>query len=213
MAPLSFSGIRLVPIHQFNKFNMIGQIYKTIQYFVRERIPEIKHISLYNRQFDVPRDNRAFDYPALLIEIDTIPFQNQLSQVQYAQVGIKLHIGTEIYAGFDSGDSMQDSSFEHLKILDKVFIGLNRVNSKELPAEMQDPMYPQSSLRRDSIRLLTGDGVVHHSIINCSFIITDLSAMKKYTEYELSDITLNSYYKPSPPFNGEEEKITTSLTA
>ena len=111
---------------------MISSIYKSLQYFITDRISEIKYISLYNDQFNQPLENRALPMPAVLIEILPINFENLLRQVQYAEVDINIHFGTEIYSGFDRDDAKQDSSLNHLILLDKLYVGLNNVNSYSL---------------------------------------------------------------------------------
>jgi len=184
---------------------MIASIYTTLQYFITERIPEIAYISLYNDQFNNHDSNRALPMPAVLIEILPINFENMLQQVQYAKVDVNIHFGTEIYNGFDRDDAMQDSSLEHLALLDKLYIGLNRVNSEMLPDEMKNELYMQGGFRRNSLSLNRYNSVIHHSVINGSFMIYDLSAIKTYNEIELSDIKLKTWYEPNPPFEGEPQ--------
>jgi len=184
---------------------MIGQIFSTLQYFITERIPEVKYISLYNNQFGNYEDNRQFDLPAVLIEILPINFDNLLNQVQYSEIQVNLHIGTEIYNGFDRNDKMQDRSFEHLQLLDKLFIGLNRVNSEELPEELKSEIFIQSGFRRNSVTVNPYNSVINHSVINGSFVLFDYSTVKKYNEIELTDIDVKTWYIPNPPFEGEPQ--------
>lgn len=184
---------------------MIAQIFKTLQYFITERIPEIKYVSLYNNQFNQPLDNRAIPTPAILIEILPINFDNMLKGVQYSKVDINIHFGTEIYSGFDRDDKMQDSSFEHLNLLDKVYIALNRVNSEDLPDEMKNELFQQGGLKRTGVQINQYNSVLHHSIIKAKFMLFDLSAIKLYNEYELEDINLKTWY--TEPYGHEEQAI------
>ncbi len=186
---------------------MIGQIYTTLQHFITERIPEIKYVTLYNNQFNQHLENRALPLPGILIEILPINFDDMLNNVQYAKVDVNIHFGTEIYNGFDRDDAMQDTSFEHLELLDKLYIGLNRVNSEDLPDEMKNELYIQGGFRRNSVTVNQYNSVIHHSVINGSFMLFDLSAVKKYTEVELKDVDLKVNYIPSPPFIPEVKEI------
>jgi len=175
---------------------MVSFIYKSLQYFITQRIPEIKYISLYNNQFNNSQTNRPIPYPAVLIEILPITFQNLANQMQYAEVNINLHFGTEIYNGFDRNDAMQDRSLEHLSLLDKLYVGLNRVNSEILPDEFKNEFYLQSAFNRTGLQLNLYNSVVNHSIITGKFIIYDSSAVKRYNEFELEDINVKSFYIP-----------------
>ena len=187
---------------------MISSIYKTLQYFITERIEEIKYVSLYNDQFNRPSSNRATPTPAILIEILPINFDNLLKQAQYAQVNVNIHFGTEIVTSFDRDDAMQDTSLEHLVLLDKIYIALNRVNSNELPDEMQSDIFLQGGLKRTGLQINQYNSVMHHSIINATFMLFDLSAVKTYTELELTDINVKTWYKE--PF-GEEAQAQTVI--
>ena len=190
---------------------MIASIFKTFQYFITDRLPEIKYVTLYNNQFNNSDSNRALPMPSVLIEILPINFDNMLLNVQYAKVDINIHLGTEIYNGFDRNDKMQDRSFEHLKMLDKLYITLNNVNSANLPNELKDQLFIQGSFRRNRVTLNNYNSVINHSIINGSFMLLDYSAFKLYNEYELTDINIKTWYIPSPPFEGESQAITTLI--
>jgi len=182
---------------------MIGFIYKLIQYYLTERVKDIKYISLYNNQFQDHVSNRSIPTPAVLIEILPINFDDLLNNVQYSKVNINIHIGTDNYNGYDRDDIMQDNSLEHLELLDKIYIALNRVTSLDLPDDLKNEMYIQGEFRRNSVTIDTYNSTIHHSIINGSFMLFDLSAVKKYQELELEDIKLKTFYIPNPPFEGE----------
>jgi len=182
---------------------MFENIFKTIQYFITERIPEIKYVSLYNDQFNRPLENRAIPTPAILIEILPINFDNLLNNVQYAKVNVNIHFGTEIVNGFDRNDAMQDSSFKHLNLLDKIYLGLNNINSNDLPDNLKSDLFIQAGLKRTGVQVLQYNSTIHHSIINASFIFFDGSAVKRYTEYELTDINSKIWYQE--PFGHKEQ--------
>jgi len=194
---------------------MIASIFKTLQYFITERVPDIKYISLYNNQFNNSDSNRPLPMPAVLIEILPINFDDLLQNVQMSIVEVNIHLGTEIYNGFDRDDSMQDTSLDHLKLLDKLYIGLNRVNTQDLPDELKDDNYIISAgFKRNRVTLQNYNSPINHSIINGSFKMFDLSAMKKWTEYELEDIKLKSWYypiKPEGPFNPDIKELDIKL--
>lgn len=184
---------------------MISSIFTTLQYFITDRVEDIKYLSLYNNQFNQPDSNRALAMPAVLIEILPINFNDLLNNVQYAEIDVNIHVGTDNYTSFDRGDSMQDASLGHLQILDKLYIALNRVNSEELPEDMKSELFSQAMFKRVGVQLNQYNSSIYHSIIKGKFMFYDLSAVKRYNEYELTDIDVKYWYYPTPPFNGESE--------
>jgi len=173
---------------------MVSNIYKMLEYFITERVPDIKYISLYNNQFNNSETNRAIPLPAVLIEILPINFNDYLSNVQYATVQVNLHLGTPIYNGFDRGDKMQDNSFKHLRLLDKLYIGLNKVNSSLLPDEYKNELFYNGIFKRNSVQFQTYNSIIHTSIISGSFAMLDKSAVDYYTMVELEDIVSDVFY-------------------
>lgn len=182
---------------------MIANIYKTIEYFLTSRVTDLKYVSLYNDQFNNPLSNRALPMPAILIEILPITFKDLLNNVQYSEVEVNLHFGTEIVNGFDRDDSMQNNSFEYLQLLDKIYIALNNVNSQDLPDELKSDIFLQGGLVRTGLQLNQYNSTLYTAVIKAKFMLFDCSAVKQYTELELTDINLNTWYIPNPPFEGE----------
>jgi len=181
---------------------MISFIYKTLEYFITQRVPEIKYVSLYNNQFNNIEINRPINYPAVLIEILPIQFNDLLHNVQYSPVSVNIHLGTEIYNSFDRGDNNQTRSFEHLSLLDKLYIGLNRANSELLPDELKNELYIQGGFKRTGLRLNSYNTTINQSIITGNFIFFDNSAITRYNTIELEDINLTTHFYPVPPLNG-----------
>jgi len=173
---------------------MVANIFKTIEYFITQRVPEIKYVSLYNNQFNNPESNRQIPLPAVLIEILPINFNDLLQNVQYAEVNVNIHLGTEIYSSFDRNDKMQDNSFNNLRMLDKLYISLNRINTSDLPPELKDELFYNAQLKRVGLQLTTTSSIIHTSIISTRFILFDTSAVQYYSEVELQDIQQSVVY-------------------
>jgi len=112
---------------------MYKYAYQLLEYFITNNVPEIKYISLYNGQFQNIMKEREIPFPGALIEFDPIITDYYLGRVQNYEITITIHIGSEIYTGFERGDSRQDNSLDHLTLLDDVFVALDNKCTTDLP--------------------------------------------------------------------------------
>lgn len=106
---------------------MYKHLYLLFQYNIKAYIPEIKYVSLYNRQFDNIQGEREYPFPACLVEILPMTFDNIGNFNQTTIANVRLHVGTEIYEGLEFGDSQQNDALDHLSLLDKFHYVLNNI--------------------------------------------------------------------------------------
>lgn len=170
---------------------MYKQLFLLFQYNIQKYLKEVRYVSLYNRQFENIQEEREFDYPAVLIEILPINYDNILGFNQTSIVNVRLHVGTTIYEGLELGDSQQNDALNHLNILDKLHLYLNNVATDDyyLPSgtttsgityDYQD-FYIQSC-RRKASNTTYSQSSLRVSTIDFELFVLDKTAATIFTE-------------------------------
>lgn len=106
---------------------MNQSIYNLVQKVITDKLPQVKYFGLYRNQFNKNTTDREINYPAVLLQIQPVNFNQQLNWNQDAVCNIVLHIGMEIVNNLEKGDKMIDKSVDLLELVDdinEVFDGL-----------------------------------------------------------------------------------------
>jgi len=161
---------------------MISYIYKFFQYIITEHLSEVKYVNLYNDQFNNSLKASDFNYPAILIEFQTLnEFEQYAQRIQMMDMNVILHVGTEFYSGLRRGDSQQDEALEHLDIVDSVFKAFEQKNSTNLPDTLVDSRFYIGNIHRFNFEMLSDYDAVKVTKNNFRFRFLDMSAMPIYT--------------------------------
>ena len=169
---------------------MFQAIYKLFEYILKTNVEEIKYISLYSNQFNRENESDRISYPAAFLEIVPLETTQWLDSVQYSTVTVRLHIVSEFYTTFKDSDKLLDKSFEHLALLDKIYLMFNEKNDLDIPEEFYNNSYITiGKMVRTGVDLSRDFGIKKDSIINFQFFLTDnsASAEKTYVEFTSQD--------------------------
>jgi len=175
---------------------MFSYIYNFLRYIINNNISDIKHIDLYNNQFQNLSTNDPIPYPAVLIEIvpDAV-FEQYSNKLQIAQITVNLYLGTEFASSLRSNDSKIDKSLEHLSLVDRLFKYVEGVNNNDLPDELKSTIYEIGSLHRKTVEFLTGYNTVKVTKTSFIFRFADASAYPTYTTVNLTDLNVTGEYQ------------------
>lgn len=99
---------------------MNKSIYKLVEKVITEKLPQVKYFGLYRNQFFNSSGDREIPYPAVLLEIKPITFNQQLFYNQDSIVNITLHIGMNIVNNIERGDKMLDNSLSIIELMDDI---------------------------------------------------------------------------------------------
>lgn len=72
-------------------------LYESIKAQIKAQAPSIKHILLYNSQFDNEKREDAILYPNCFVELSQISWTSQTQGQQRGDVDITIHVGMERY--------------------------------------------------------------------------------------------------------------------
>lgn len=95
-------------------------IFNIVNKTITDKLPEVKYFGLYRNQFMNVLKEREIDYPAILLEIKPITFNQQLMYNQDSEVTITLHVGMQIVNNVERGDKTLDNSLQMLELMDRV---------------------------------------------------------------------------------------------
>lgn len=106
---------------------MNKSIYNICEHIINQ-LPQVKYFGLYRNQFNNSNKDREINYPAVLLEIKPIVFNQQLGYNQDATVTISLHVGMQVVNNIEKGDKKLDNSLDMIELIDDihdVFDGFN----------------------------------------------------------------------------------------
>ncbi len=72
-------------------------LYEAIKAQIKAQAPSVKHILLYNSQFDNEKREDAIEYPNAFVELSQIFWTSKVQGQQKGDVDITIHIGLERY--------------------------------------------------------------------------------------------------------------------
>ncbi len=82
------------------------ELYTALKAEIKNQIPEIKHVGLFNNQFvhsnGAERDEHPFLYPCVFIEFSNQVFTDLLVGVQEVELIVSTHLGFESYKDEDT---------------------------------------------------------------------------------------------------------------
>ena len=94
----------------------VSLLYNAIKTKLETDVPELKHVRLFNNQFDNDNIESAFDYPVAFIEFSSMQYNDDSQGLQKAQIDVTIHIGFK---------SFEDENTSFWNITNKVFGVLN----------------------------------------------------------------------------------------
>ncbi|MEO6901559.1 MAG: hypothetical protein ABI241_00565 [Bacteroidia bacterium] len=95
------------------------QLYKDIKANL-EKVCNVKHVRLFNNQFQHENVEESFLYPCVFIEFKPSTYRDKLDKVQDYDMIITLHIGFESYNTDD---------IEVLEFIENVYVAIHGMNS------------------------------------------------------------------------------------
>jgi hypothetical protein len=103
-------------------------LYLAIMDRIQDQCPEVRHIDLFNDQFNNEDQEDAFNTPAVLVEFAPFETRSLSEGRQDMEVPFILHIGTEQYEEASSREELQHRTraLEHLNTIDSVSKALHR---------------------------------------------------------------------------------------
>lgn len=100
---------------------MNKSIFNFINDIITNELTEVKYVGLYRNQFLNIQKERPIDFPAILLEIPPINFEQYPGYIQQADVDLIFHVGMQVISNIERGDKKLDNSFEYLALLDRIY--------------------------------------------------------------------------------------------
>lgn len=98
--------------------------YISISARIRTNVSEIKHIDLYNAQYENPEKEDPFNTPAVFIEYTDGNWEDMTAEFQQQVAGFVIHVVVDNYGRTDNIDqknaTQQENDLKHLNIDSKV---------------------------------------------------------------------------------------------
>jgi hypothetical protein len=167
-------------------------IYKLFQYFISENVPDIKSVDLYFQQFEEQEVGQSDNLPnpRVLIEIGEFDeVEQHFGHSQVVQLPVTLHIGLDIYDGFNSNSSLLEANFKLLELVDTLFVQLNEITAYEIPEELQKQDLNIMNVTRTNQLLATNPGNIKISTMTFNILVEDFRTNK---QTELTETTVES---------------------
>jgi len=173
-----------------------SSIYKFLEYYITENIPEIRSVDLYFNQIktDYSGFTDSLPNPRILIHILPIRMQSSIGSVQRAEVIVNLHICIDIFTTFNNLNAKTtEKNLEYLSLLDKIYTKLNRLSSYNLPDNIKSDNIIMYNVNREVIALANNTGQIKESIVTFRMVVEDYSYKTESIIGEVgTDITDNS---------------------
>jgi len=179
---------------------MYKYIFLAFQYFTKD-IEGLKYFNLYNDQYNNSKAD-SINYPAILVEFGFSDAEQYPNKIQMFDMTLTLHLATDIYNNFKTGDIQQIKALEHLDLLTDLYKALENKSSDDLPNELQSEFFNIGHIHRKSIEMISNYNAVKVTKNAFIFRFTDASASPVYDK-TYADIELHTNIG-----NVEQEKIT-----
>jgi hypothetical protein len=158
-------------------------------------MPDIKHIDLFNNQYDNLSATDPIPYPSILINIiPNTEFKQYSNKLQSSEMTVELYLGTEFASSLRSNDNKISQSLEHLSLVDRVFKHLEGSSNNDLPTDMKSSIYEIGTLHRKTVEFLNNYTTIKVTKTSFIFRFADASAYPIYTETNLTDIDVQGEY-------------------
>lgn len=95
-------------------------IFQVICKRIKERVPEVKFIDLFNNDLATLNGGAAFPLPAVFIEFESIEWKQMNNGARRGQVAVRLHILTRAVATHGADDPKQSEALAFFDLIDKV---------------------------------------------------------------------------------------------
>lgn len=146
---------------------MRKQIYKAICNRLKEKVPEVAHIDLWNNNIAVLTGGAVWPRPAVFIEFEVIDWKQEQRGARRGDVAVRLHIVTDSVAYNGSDDARQDSALAYLDLIDRINTAMQGLRGENFSGFM----LTTSATNHDHTELLES---VERYITNAQ----DITAMK-----------------------------------
>jgi len=170
---------------------MFGYIYEFLVYMIKEKFIDIKHIDLFNNQYENAKESDSMPYPSVLIDI--IPneeFKQHSNKMQSCIVTVDLYLGSEFSSSLRANNKDLTKAIDYLKLVDKLFIGLEGVSNNDLPQSLRSEVYEIGTLHRQKVELLNNFSTLKVSKTSFIFKFADISARNQYIMQNLNSIDI-----------------------
>lgn len=175
---------------------MYSYLYNFLRYIINSRITDIKHIDLFNNQFQNLSTTDAIPYPAILINIiPNTEFEQYSQKLQMSENIVEIYLATEFASSLRSNDSQIDKALVHLDLVDRVFKYIEGANNNDLPTELKSTKFEIGTLHRKSVEFLSGYNTVKVTKTSFIFRFADASAYPEYTFKTFNELEVTSEYE------------------
>lgn len=108
-------------------------LYLDVRQRILDKVPEVKHVLLFNNQFDRDTEEEAFTYPCVFIEFLQLIHSGVASNQQKSDIQIRLHVGYESLKTEDLGllDLVQSVHLAVQGFSGQLFSGLQRIEERQ----------------------------------------------------------------------------------
>jgi hypothetical protein len=157
-------------------------LFDAIQARITEEIPEIKTFRLYNNQFAKEGAEKAFGYPALMVEFVEEPYITKNESLQEADLTLVFHLG-----------------FASLKTEDRAIFELSqKVNQSLQGFSVSDSFSPLN--RRRELQDTDHDGVIVWKIEYNTLLTDNTAHRKRRLVLMTTEVDLEIEKDPSAPW-------------
>lgn len=157
------------------------RIYKAISERITEKVPEIKHIDLWNNNIAALSGGAVWPRPAVFVEFETIEWRQAQNRVRMADVAVRLHIITDAVSYSGSTDPKQDSALKFFDLLNKVNAAMQNLQGENFAGFM----LTTSATNHDHAELI-------ESVERYITRVQDTSAMLNKIGVSISKLSINS---------------------
>lgn len=99
---------------------MRKQIFQAICARLKERVPEIRFMDLWNNNIQMLNGGAVWPLPAVFVEFETIEWRQQGNGARRGDVAVRLHIVTRAVATHGTDDPKQSDALGFLDLIDRV---------------------------------------------------------------------------------------------
>lgn len=113
--------------------NAKKDLYLAVRQQILDKVPAVKHVLLFNNQFDRDTEEEAFTYPCVFFEFVQLIHSGVTLNQQKSDIQIRLHIGYESLFTEDLGifDLIQDINVAIQGFSGPLFSGLQRIEERQ----------------------------------------------------------------------------------
>ena len=107
-------------------------IYTDIKARILDQVKEIKHVLLFNNQFEKDKEEQAFTYPNAFVEFSQLIWNTNGQQTQKGEMQLTIHLGFEsLKYEADNFDIIQSVFVALQGYSNGCYTGLNRIQEEQ----------------------------------------------------------------------------------